>query len=67
VFGTSVVEGRDLTGDQIIQPTPDRRERVLVREDLGGLVQCLVLVDRNQDRDGATTGVRPTLVPWPRS
>ena len=64
VLGTDIIERRDLTGGQVVEPTPDRRERVLIREDLGGLLQGLVLVDRDQhcrrsamprDRDMLTT------------
>lgn len=50
VLGADIIERCDLTGGQVIEPTPDSDERVLVREDLRGLLQGFVLVDRDEDR-----------------
>ena len=54
MLGTDIIKRCDLTGGQVIEPTPDRSERVLIREDLGGLLQGLVLVDRNEHRGRST-------------
>jgi hypothetical protein len=57
VLGTDIIERCDLTGGKIIEPAADRSERVLVREDLGGLLESFVLVDRDQHR-GRSVGPR---------
>jgi len=54
VLGTDIIERRDLTGGQIIEATPNRSERALIRENLGGLLQGLVLVDRDKYRRRST-------------
>ena len=54
MLGTDIIERCDLTGSQVIEPTPDSDERVLIGEDLGGLFQGFVLIDRDKDRGRST-------------
>jgi len=56
---TDGVEGGDIALSQIVEPTPDRNEGALIGEDLRGLLQGFVLVDRDEDR-------RRTAVPRDR-
>jgi hypothetical protein len=50
VLGAGLVEGGEVTACQVIEAATDRVERALVGEDLGGLFQRLVLVDRRRFR-----------------
>jgi hypothetical protein len=50
VLGAYLLERHHVTGGEVIEPAADRRERVLVGEDLGGFLQGLVLVDGHEDR-----------------
>jgi hypothetical protein len=47
VFGKDLLERHEVAGRKVVETAADRSERVLVREDLGGLLQRLVLIDRN--------------------
>jgi hypothetical protein len=64
VLSTDLIEAGDVTGNQVIEATPDRVERALAREDLCGLLQRLVLIDRDEHRCGTTaTGDRHVFTP----
>ena len=50
VLGAYLLERHHVTGGEVVEPAADRRERVLVGEDLGGFLQGLVLIDGHEDR-----------------
>ena len=39
-----------VAGWEVVEPAADRRERVLIGEDVGGLLEGFVLVDGHEDR-----------------
>jgi hypothetical protein len=62
MLGANLIEGHEVAGGQVVEAATELGERVLVGEDLGGLFECFVLVDRDEHgRGSAAPGDRDVL------